>query len=247
MIGSVNRALEVLMYLADNKEVGVRELARILKVNEATAFRLLSTLEKYNFVSQDPASKKYRLGYETIRIGYSCLNNLDLVKVAKPYLQELSAKTNETVCLLIRQGVYGVYIDKIDSGHALRVHAETGARVPLYMGGAAKALAAFLPVEEQHELLDKFNPSFANSRFAKNELINEFAKIKEQGYAVSDEEIDPGVIAIGSPVFGFGKKVIASVSIPIPKGRAEHEHLEEIISSLKTATEKISKEMGYIS
>lgn len=245
MIGSVHRALEVLIYLADNKEVGVRQLARDFSVNKATAYRLLSTLEQSNFVSQDQVTKKYRLGVETIRIGFSCLNNLRIVQVAKPYLEELSRKTNETVCLMIRQGSYGVYIDKIDSSQTVRVHAEIGQSTPLISGSASKALIAFLSLEEQNDLLNEFDNLLIDHSLSKDILLNEFALIRKQGYAVSDEEIDPGVIAFGCPVFGFGNKLLASVSIPIPKGRADNEYTAKIICDLKATTEQISQKLGY--
>lgn len=245
MINSVNRALEVLLYLAENKEIGVRELARIFDVNEATAFRLLSTLEKYNFVCQDSLTKKYRLGLETVKIGFSCLNNFDIVKIAKPYLEELNIKTCETVCLMIKQGECGVYLDKNDSGHAVRVHAEIGASIPLYKGAAAKSIAAFLPHEEQQQLLDKYESSVVADGFDKNNLIREYREIKEQGYAVSDEEIDLGVLAVGCPIFSYKGDVIASIGIPMPKARASQDHLHEVIKDLKKTCAQISKELGY--
>lgn len=246
MIKSVKRALDILLYLAENKEVGIRELARLLDVNAATAFRLLSTLEEKKFVCKDPVTKKYQLGPETIRIGYCYLSNLNLVQVARPYLQQLSHKINETVCLLIREEVfYGTYIDKIDSNHALRVHAQIGAKVPLYTGSAAKAITAHLPFEEQEKILDEFVSSPPTGNFDKEKLRKELEEIRKSGYAISKEEVDPGVIAIGSPVFGFDNQVVGAVGVPLPKERATPQHLQQVAVNLKETCAKISRQLGY--
>jgi IclR family KDG regulon transcriptional repressor len=199
---------------------------------------------KKNFLSKNPTTKRYRLGAETVRIGFSYLNNLNLVQVTRPYLQNLSQKINETACLLIREGAYGVYLDKIDTNHAVRVHADIGAKVPLYAGSASKALIAFLPDTEQEKILAAFASSPPIMPFSEEALKKEFATIREQGYAISKEEIDPGVIAIGSPIFGVENKVVGAISVPLPKERASAQHLGQIVSELRETCGKVSRQLG---
>ncbi|NLL18540.1 MAG: IclR family transcriptional regulator, partial [Clostridia bacterium] len=233
IIESVNRALDTLSYLAEHQQVGVRELARFLQVNEATAYRILNTLEKKLFVYQEPDSKKYRLGIETLRVAQGFMENQNLSQVAKPYLIELNQAANETICLLIRQEAFGMYIDKIESDHTLIVRAEIGKKTPIFIGGAGKAIFAFLSPEEQDRLIKQYGYLLEDFQIPLDSLIKEYDDIRRQGYATSYEEMDLGVVAVGCPIYDYNKKVVASISIPLPKHRATNEHLNHLIQLLK--------------
>lgn len=245
IIESVNRALDTLTYLADHQLVGVRELARYLGVNEATAFRILNTLEKKLFVYQEPQTKKYRLGIEVLRLAKGFSLGQDLIKIAKPHLMALNRITKETVCLLIRQEGYGMYIDKIESDHTLIVRAEIGQKTPIFIGGASKAIFAFLPDEEQTRLLNEYGHLLEDYNIDKNNLLREYQVIREQGYATSFEEMDPGVVAVGCPIFDYSEKVVASVSIPLPRHRVTEESLQNLITQVLECSKQISRDLGY--
>ncbi len=208
LIDSVARALRILSYLADNNEIGVRELSRVFKVNEATAFRTLSTLQELGYVIQDIKTKKYKLGFETVRLGQSCLGNFDLVQVARKYSIELSRKINETVTLMAKHGKYALYVTVI----------------------------VFLSEREQRELI-------GDEQFA--EVISQILVLRAQGYTISDEEVDSGVIVIGCPIYNYQGDIIGALNIPIPKIRVNEEKTPHIAEHLQNTAKEISRELGY--
>ncbi|WP_028308607.1 IclR family transcriptional regulator [Desulfitibacter alkalitolerans] len=236
MIDSVARALQILSYLADNNEVGVRELSRIFEVNEATAYRTLNTLQKHGYVIQDMKTKKYRLGFETVRIGQSCLSSYDLVQVARKYSIELSRRINETVILMSRHGRFAVYVNKIESPHVVRIHSQIGSKIPINFGGFTKPIFVFLNEREQRELIgDK----------TYDEIKSQIQEFKTQGYTISDEEVDSGVLVLGCPVYNYEADIIGALNIPIPKIRLDEEKLPCIAEDLLKTSRDISQELGY--
>ncbi|KUO49243.1 MAG: hypothetical protein APF76_02905 [Desulfitibacter sp. BRH_c19] len=236
MIDSVSRALKMLSFLADHNEVGVRELSRAFEVNEATAYRTLITLQNHGYVIQDPKTKKYKLGFETVRIGQSCLNNYDLVQVARKYAIELTRKINETITLIARHGNYAVYVNKIDSTHVVRIHSQIGSKIQLAFEGFTKPILVFLSEKEQLDLIGK-------EKIAK--VKTEISKFIEIGYTISDEEVDSGVTVIGCPIYNYESKIVGAVNVPIPKVRLDEQKIPEIAYQVQEATRKISKDLGY--
>jgi DNA-binding IclR family transcriptional regulator len=245
MLSSLDRALTVLKYLAEcDDEIGVRDIGRHLNLNEATAYRIVKTLEAQNFVFQNKHTKKYSLGIETMRIGQACAKNFNLLKISKVILRNLSEATNESVFLMVANGNFGVYADSFSSKRSLRIHAEVGQRTPLLCGAAPKALLANLPQKRIDEILedgsDKLKPECTLESY-----LAELQSIRKLGYSISQAELDEGVLAIGAPIFGMNDEVIASVSIPMPSHLVDDEHLARVTDQLLQACQEISRLMGY--
>lgn len=236
MIDSISRALRMLSFLADHNEIGVRELSRAFEVNEATAYRTLITLQKHGYIIQDAKTKKYKLGFETVRIGQSCLNNYDLVQVARKYAIELSREINETITLLARYDNYAVYVNKIDSTHVVRIHLQIGSKIQLTVGGYTKPIVVFLSEKEQLELI-------GSEQLEK--VRGEISRFKGLGYTISDDEVDSGVTVIGCPIYNYEAKIIGALNVPIPKVRIDEQKISEIIPHLQMAAQKISIDLGY--
>lgn len=245
MLSSLDRALDVLEYLADcTGDVGVREIARYMDLSHATVFRIIKTLEMHQFVAQDLETKKYKLGVATIRIGQASARRFELIQISKPILKSLSEELNETVFLLVLQGGFGSYSEKYESNKALRVHAKVGNKLPLYRGAAPKAILANLSLPKINTILDQSTKEIGED-FNRKKFLLELEKVKNEGYAISRGEIDAGVIVIGVPIFGMNNEVIASVGIPMPDYLVDDEYLNRIIALLMQKAKKISVLLGY--
>jgi IclR family KDG regulon transcriptional repressor len=236
LIESVSRALKILSFIGDHNEIGVRELSRALGINEATVYRSLVTLQKHGYVMQDMKTKKYKLGFETVRIGQSCLRNFDFLQVARRFSIELSRRTNESIALLARHENDAIYVDMIDSPHVVRIHAQIGSKMPINFEGFTKPIFVFLSEQEQIELVGK-------EQF--NLIKDKVSYFKSKGYTFSEEEVDYGVFVVGCPVYNYENKIIGALNIPIPIIRYNEQNIPEIAQSLIITCNSISKEFGY--
>src|SRR5690625_4689828 len=155
-VQSVDRALRILEILKDERDgLGVTELSTHLEVSKSTVHRLLMSLLKKNFVKKDKNSGKYILGLKLIELGQIVSENIDIRKLAYPYLVQLVEILDETVHLASRDNNKIVYIDKIESSSSIQMYSKIGKRVPLHCTGIGKAILAFLPEEEVLHALEQ--------------------------------------------------------------------------------------------
>src|SRR5256884_1364924 len=106
---SVSRALQALELIADAGELGVTELGRRLGVHKATASRLAATLAERGLVERDPLTERYRLGFGLIRLAGAAISGLDLIRTARPVMEDLADTTRETVNLGVLSGADVIY------------------------------------------------------------------------------------------------------------------------------------------
>src|SRR5262245_59302412 len=149
---TLRKGLEVLESLADEREaLSLTALADRLREAQPVVFRVLRTLEERGYVEQDAASKRWRLGFRTWEIGCQAVNRTGLVDAARPLLKSLNELTEETSYLAVVRGTDTVYLDTMVGLEPLRVYAEPGFRVPLYLTASGKAILAF----QSGHLLDR--------------------------------------------------------------------------------------------
>lgn len=160
-IASVQRALDILNLFNNGRvELGNAEIAKLLDLPIGTASGLIYTLKSNNYLDQNPANRKYRLGLKLAERAAVLLEQLDIRKVAAPNLEELRDWCGESVNLAVRDGVEVVYIERMFGDHALGIRSELGRRGALHSTALGKAIFSFLPATEQKSLLTnyKFTP-----------------------------------------------------------------------------------------
>jgi DNA-binding IclR family transcriptional regulator len=143
---TVLRALALLEAVAE----GVHDLEGLsarVGLSRSTAHRLLSTLVRAGYLRHSPRAG-YRLGPRLIELGFRAHAGLHLPSLARPYLEELSEITRETVHLGVLDGTEVVYIDKVPGKRELQMASYIGARVPAQSTALGKALVSTLPPEE---------------------------------------------------------------------------------------------------
>jgi IclR family transcriptional regulator, KDG regulon repressor len=215
-IQSLARGLKILEILAESsKGVSVTELADALELDKGSASRLVSTLANYAYAEKDPISRRYFLGPQVVSLSRSLLARLPLREVAKPFLRELMEKTGECSHVGILAQGQVLYIDQVESPASLRVNAEVGSLAPLHCTALGKALLAFgrLPLPAR---LERFTE---HTLVTPDALRKNLETVKEQGYAVDNEEFDLGVRCVAAPVFDFREKVIGSIGVSGPVTR----------------------------
>jgi IclR family KDG regulon transcriptional repressor len=226
---------------------GIRELSAELDFSPATVQRILQILKTYEFVRQDPKSRRYYIG----NIFYRFLENLnhsnDLVRIGRPFLEEIAQVTLETVHLSVIEQNYRICIDHIESLKVLKAGIHIGDKAPLYTGASAKCLLAFSSEDFQDSYIrtTKMEPLTDDTIIQTGTLFKELYKIKDQGFAISLGERTPGLGSISAPVFGHNGQILASLSVAIPEIRLKQEdHLSNCIDVLLRTANDFSKAMG---
>lgn len=247
-VQAVDRTLAILEVLAAQGEsMQLSEISQKVNLNISTVHRLLNTMIARDFVKQDEQSK-YHLGLKAFQIGNAALYTLDIRSVAKPFLQDLVQKCNETANLVILDGYHVVYIDQVESKSMIKMFAKVGSRGLAHCTGAGKMLLSALKEEELDRLyagvkLEKFTEkTITDFTLLKQALL----KIREQNYSIDDQELEEGVLCLSAPIRNHEGKILAALSVSGPYSRMEAARAENNLLGLICQTaEEISQQLGY--
>lgn len=203
-VPAVDRAARILRLLQQRTELGVSDIATTLEITRSNCFGILKTLHRHNFVTFDPASKKYGLGLALLELGGTLARNLDLIRVARPFLLRHVESSRLTTCVLQRFGADRlVIIDKEETSSDIRLSISVGTRFPVTHGASGKCMLAFLPRDEANALIDRIGirPSTAKTIVDPAQFRVELERVRQQGYSDSYEESMIGTNAVAAAVF----------------------------------------------
>jgi len=248
IIQSVDRALRILdLFDEYDKELKLTEINERMGLHKSTVHSLLKTLQMHHYIEQNPENGKYSLGMKLFERGHYVIQSLDLRTVSKEHLVELSKETGRTVHLVIHDGKEGIYIDKVESSNATVLYSKIGRRVPIHSSGVGKALVAFKTPEELEKILDgyEYTKQTPNTLTDKDSFLKELNSIRERGYAIDNEENEPGVYCVAMPVKDYTGQVIAAISSSTAASQITNHDLEKSVENLKLTAAKISEKLGY--
>lgn len=248
MSQSLERGLQTLLFLATRKSIGVTELATELNVNKSTAYRILETLRKYNMTEQKKVSSKYKLGPAVLQLSEQVYKDLNIISIAKPYMQKLVEELGESTHLCILSNNSAVVIEQITTSSRLSVNSKIGNNEPLHASSVGKCLLAFVNSEELKKILNKIKMDKFNQRTIvdKETLIKELTKTKKRGYAIDDREITDEIRCISVPIFNHKGQAVYSLGLSGPVSRMTRNKMEKAILLLKKTGESVSAKLGHI-
>ncbi len=241
-VRSVERALDLLLLLERAGEpIGVRELARLAAMPRATVHRLLAVLETRGFVKHDHG--RYAIGPVIVPLAGAFLAGDSLIRVSLPMLERLTIVSGETSSLYIRQGFERVVLQRVDSPHVLRYTVRIGQRLPLHLGAAGHVLAAGLPDEELKCLLSQVDQvRLSNGQIlTREELAERIERVRQQGFDISQEERELGVVAVAAPVVRPGEGTVAAIAVLGPPSRIPPDKAEQLSLEVRQAAKEISE------
>lgn len=246
-VQSVDRALTVLEILARDGHAGVSEMAEEMGLHKSTVFRLLGSLVNRGMVHQNSGRGKYQLGFGILRLASSIPGRLSLVHEARPVLEQLAEDYKETVNLAVLRSNYAVNVDQAMGPSTLASYDWVGSLTPLHATSSGKVLLAALPVDERDRILKETGlpPRTPRTITDRNKLENQLLEVSRNGYAITREEFEIGLIAAAVPIVNHEGSVIASVSISGPAFRFDPETVPGLLEDLKQAGRQISANMGY--
>jgi IclR family transcriptional regulator, KDG regulon repressor len=246
-VRAVERAIQILNSFDDaHPERGVTEISDAIDLHKATTHRILTTLLNYGLIDRSADGQRYKLGVQLVDLGFRVTRRMDMRREALPYLKQLSQQLDEAVDLSLFDQMQALYIEMVQSNHALTIAASVGRRLPLYCTASGKVFLAYLPIEGINKLFEQPLQKYTNNTITDpKDLQNELTKIREQGFAFDDEEYELGIRAVAAPIFDQSGTVVFAVSIPGPKTRITKDRVSELSAALLETTQVISRRLGF--
>jgi DNA-binding IclR family transcriptional regulator len=248
-VQSVARALDLLeAFPRFGPEIGLTSIAEHNNLNKATAYRLLATLEARGYIERSPDGRKYRLGVRTLELGAYFQSQLDVRRLALPYLTAMVEETDEAAFLCIREGDEALCIERVESQLEVNIFTlRVGGRQPLHCGAAPRAILAGMDDCEVTAYAQRTGlPAFTPQTITNLEKLQEDVECtRRRGYVVSLEDASIGIAAVGAPVFNHKGEVIAAVSLSGMVARYALERIHELAQVLLTNSKTLSRQMGF--
>jgi IclR family transcriptional regulator, KDG regulon repressor len=249
MVQSVNRAIDILeLFPKSSETLGITEIAAALGVSKSTAHGLVNTLAKRDFLEQDPATRRYRLGVKIIHLGLFLVQNSQLGQAIHPWADMLCDQLQEVVHVALLAGDAALVIQRFEPKTPYLLFPQTGSSLPIHSTSVGKILLAFSPADIQDRIL-KMAPLLRKTPYTMTDpvlIVEELKKIQLQGYAMDQEESLTGVTCVGAPIRDRSSQVVAAISLSGSKMRMEGKGMDNIIEAVRGTAMKISSVMGHI-
>ncbi|TDD91368.1 IclR family transcriptional regulator [Actinomadura rubrisoli] len=237
----MERTFELLEHLADaGGEMALSELTEVSGLPMPTIYRLMRTLVNRGYVRQEP-SKRYALGPRLIRLGEGASRLLG--SWARPVLARLVDEVGETANMAVLEGDEAVYVAQVPSKHSMRMFTEVGRRVQPHCTGVGKALLSQLPEPKVREILARtgMDAHTPNTFTDADILMAELERIRDQGYALDDEEQEIGVRCVAVAL--RGAPALTALSVSGPSARMTREIVADVVPIMRDAAERFAKEL----
>ena len=223
------------------------EISKQVGLTTSTTHRLLASMESHGLLNRAADERRYQLGYRFLHWAAVVEKGSSLQQQARPILESLSKETGETAVLMVRDKEWAVCIDRIDSSQSLRLAMTVGQRIPLHAGSSAKILLAYLDSEELKTVveLNKLLPIGQNTITDPAKLTENLQQIREQGYAISFQERDPGAAGLTAPVFNQAHQIVAGLGIVGPVSRLTIDLIEHYRPLVLSYAESLSRLQGF--
>lgn len=246
VVASVDRAVMLLLTLAEMPDSGVTDLAERTGGTKSLTFRLLHTLERRGLVRKDADRRTYSLGYRALFLGDQASRQSRLITTADPVLAELSAATRENALLLVRENLNSMCISMKASPEPLRIFAALGRLGPLHAGGGPKVLLAFAPEDIREQVISGRLETFTDHSISNAEALGEtLERIRRDGYAISVGELDSNIFSIAAPVRDQSGGIAAALSINGPTERLNDNSQAAMRDAVLEGALRLSMMLGW--
>jgi len=244
---SITRAIALLKAFDDRHvEWGLSELSEEVGLNKTTTHRLLAALESEGLIARNPISGGYRLGLELVALGGAALRATDLHATARWEMERVAQEAGAAVSLEVLNRGQVLVLDEVTSRGPAGAPRDMGVRLPLHATSTGKLLLAHRPEAEIGTYLQTPLPALTPQTITDPVQLQEtLAQIRQQGYALTREELEVGFSAIAAPIHDYTNNIVAAISIGGPCIWLTEERLPSLIALLQVAARTISRQLGY--
>lgn len=244
---AVLRAIALLKAFTDDRpELSLADLARRVELNKTTTYRLLTALESEGLVIRSTDADTYRLGPEMIALGGRALRANDLRLVSRDELETLAQTVGEAATLEVLVGAEVLILDEAPVGHLVSPNQSIGTRWPAHATSTGKVLLANLPPADLETVLQTPLVKLTEMTVTgPDALRRQLVAIREQGYAVVEQELEIGFTAIGAAIRDHNGRAAAAISVNGPSARLDAARVPEVGRLVKAAANRISARLGF--
>jgi DNA-binding IclR family transcriptional regulator len=243
--GTVGKALDVLdMVASHGRPVRFSDLLAQSAYPKATLYRLLQTLTHQGMLTLDPDTGTYALGMRLVRLAHAAWAQSSLAPIARPYLDDLAAKTGETIHLAQMDQGQVLYVDKRNAAKPVEMFAQAGKVGPAYCTGVGKAMLAYLGPDALEAAIARqsFYRHTDHTLDTPGKLIAELQAIRARGHAFDREEHETGIICCAVPILSRAGRVLGALSVTSTTARTTLAALEGQAGFIKDIAARIAAE-----
>lgn len=247
-VQSIARAFAILEEIARNREgISLAELSKRVQLHNSTTFHLVKTMVTLGYVRQIKDSKLYRIGRPLFALAASSLDEIEMVSLATPILEELAHQTGESCHFAVRMGNQVLILAEQCGAGIFQMASRAGAVRPAHCTALGKVLLASMPTQE----FERYLATTTLAAYTQNTITDRAALVKEietvrrDGVAYDDGEFNSEGRCIAMPVWDFTKHTIGAIGLSGPVWRLPIQKLQEKVELIGVAAEKLSMEFGW--
>jgi len=245
---SSDKLLQIIEYMAARRlPMRLKDIAEDLQISQPTVVRYLRTMCNQGYVYHDDATGCYAMTWKICRLGSSLESNLVLRSMAGSLLSEFANQNNIGILLAVERNGILMYLDLVGAPHgSVNTMLRIGKDAPMHSTGSGKILLGAMSPGKLNQLLDRtgqvrLTPKTITGR---EELMEKLSRIREQGYALDNEECELGHRCVSVPLYDYTGTVAAAISAFDSTERLTDEAIEALLPHLRKLAEEISFRMG---
>lgn len=247
IVKSVQRAIQILELLSERHRLTATDVTKLTGFPKSTVHDILATLEAERLVHREEDSNRFSLGFKLFGLGNTARIDMDLRRIAYPYLQDINRQLDETVQLAVLDDYEVLYLEAIESSKRLRTYSVIGVRAPAYCSAVGKSILANSPQDAVDDYLNHVElRRFTDKTITDpGEFRSELERVRTQGYGVDDREHEEWVRCIGAPIIDYTGRAVAGISITGPSQRLSDERVPQLAKPIISSVAEISLRLGH--
>jgi IclR family pca regulon transcriptional regulator len=248
-VQSISRALSVIKCFGEGTIDGLSlsEVAELTDLAPATARRILRTLQEHGYV--EVRGRNYRLTTKILELGHAFVASLRFVDLCLPKMHELVAELQESVSVSVLDGEDILYIARVPKRRLLTMTISVGTRLPAHATSMGRVLLANLSEDELSAFLREttFRRYTLGTVVEKKQFQRELSRVREQGWALVDQELELGVRSIAAPIVRGNGEVIAAMSVVSHPDRTDIDDMvTTFLPALQEAARRVSEDLANV-
>ncbi|MEP9378651.1 IclR family transcriptional regulator [Aquabacter sp. CN5-332] len=248
-VQSLARAFSILEEIARNRDgISLAELSKSVQLHNSTTFHLVKTMVSLGYVRQIKDSKRYRIGRPLFALAASSLDEIEMVSLATPVLEDLCHDTGETSHFAVRMGNQVLIVAERAGDGVFQMVSRAGAVRPAHCTALGKALLGAMTSQQFDRYLKTATlaPFTQKTITDKDLLVQEIENVRRTGIAYDDGELNTEVRCCATPVWDFTGQAVGAIGISGPIWRLSIQTLQDKAQLVRRAAERLSTEFGWV-